>query len=60
VENLAHSARSLLETEMGDDQKRLAEAVLQDVLLVQTRLREPESPQIDSTEAAEPPTAPET
>jgi CheY-like chemotaxis protein len=41
VENLVHSVESLLELEMGDDQKKLAEAVLQDVLLVQTRLREP-------------------
>jgi two-component system sensor histidine kinase TorS len=41
VENLVNSARSLLELEMGEAQKQLAEAVLQDVLLVQTRLRDP-------------------
>jgi chromosome segregation ATPase len=41
VDNLAQSARSLLEMEMSDAQKQLAEAVLQDVLLVQTRLRDP-------------------
>lgn len=41
VDNLAQSARSLLEMEMSEAQKELAEAVLQDVLLVQTRLRDP-------------------
>jgi DNA-binding response OmpR family regulator/predicted nucleic acid-binding Zn-ribbon protein len=41
VENLVNSARNLLELEMSETQKQLAEAVLQDVLLVQTRLREP-------------------
>jgi hypothetical protein len=38
----------LLELELGDPQKKLAEAMLQHVLLVQTKLREPESPQDDS------------
>lgn len=42
VDNVVHSARSLLELETGEEQRKLAEAVLQDVLLVQTRLREPE------------------
>jgi DNA-binding response OmpR family regulator len=41
VENLVQSASGLLELELGEAQKKLAEAVLQDVLLVQTRLREP-------------------
>ena len=41
VDNLVQSTRTLLELEMGEEQKRLAESVLQDVLLVQTRLREP-------------------
>jgi DNA-binding response OmpR family regulator len=43
VDNVINSARSLLELEMGEEQKKLAESVLQDVLLVQTRLREPDS-----------------
>jgi CheY-like chemotaxis protein len=42
VDSLVNSARSLLELETGEEQRKLAEAVLQDVLLVQTRLREPE------------------
>jgi len=50
VDNLVESARSLLELEMGDAQKKLAESVLQDVLLVQTRLREPENAQGESVE----------
>jgi chromosome segregation ATPase len=56
VDNLVHSTRSLLELEMSEEQKKLAEAVLQDVLLVQTRLREPELAHGDSGEAAAPPT----
>jgi hypothetical protein len=44
IDNLYHSARHLLELEMGQEQKQLAQAVLQDVLLVHTRLREPETP----------------
>lgn len=43
VDNLVVSARSLLELEMGDAQKKIAAAVLEDVLLVQTRLREPDN-----------------
>jgi chromosome segregation ATPase len=43
VDSLANSARSLLELEMGEEQKKLAAAVLEDVLLVQTRLREPDN-----------------
>jgi chromosome segregation ATPase len=50
IDNLYHSARNLLELEMGEQQKKLAEAVLQDVLFVQTRLREPEAPQTDPAE----------
>lgn len=50
VDNLVHSSRALLELETNDDQKKLAEAMLQDVLLVQTRLREPEPPQSDPAE----------
>jgi chromosome segregation ATPase len=50
VDNLVQSARSLLEQEMGDAQKNIAEAVLQDGLLVQTRLREPELVHSDSAE----------
>ena len=42
VDNLVHSTRTLLESEMGEEQKQLAENVLQDVLLLQTRLREPD------------------
>ena len=53
VENLVHSTRSLLELEMGEEQKKLAEAVLQDVLLVQTRLREPGA-HSDTAEPSEP------
>jgi DNA-binding response OmpR family regulator len=50
IDNLYNSARGLLELEMGEQQKKLAEAVLQDVLLVHARLREPELAQDDSTE----------
>jgi CheY-like chemotaxis protein len=42
VDNLVQSAQSLLESEMSEAQKKLAEAVLQDVLMVQARLREPD------------------
>jgi CheY-like chemotaxis protein len=52
VDNLVHSARNLLELEMGDEQKKLAESVLQDVLLVQTRLREPGATPVESSEPA--------
>lgn len=50
VDNVIHSARNLLELEMGDDQKKLAQAVLQDCLLVQARLREPALAQGDSAD----------
>jgi hypothetical protein len=52
VENLVHSTRTLLELEMGEEQKRLTEAVLQDVLLVQTRLREPALAQGEASDSA--------
>jgi DNA-binding response OmpR family regulator len=52
VDSLVHSTRSLLELELGEAQKRLAEAVLQDVLLVQTRLRDPELTHGEPAEAA--------
>ncbi|HEV2393467.1 MAG TPA: hypothetical protein VG146_14040 [Verrucomicrobiae bacterium] len=52
VDNLAHSTRNLLEMEMGDEQKKVAEAVLGYVLLVQTRLREPELAPGEPPEAA--------
>jgi chromosome segregation ATPase len=48
LDELVHSARTLLELELGDPQKKLAEAVLQHVLLVQTKLRETETPPADS------------
>jgi hypothetical protein len=54
VDNLVNTARSLLELEMGEEQKKLAEAFLQDVLLVQTRLREPALAQAESQESATP------
>jgi DNA-binding response OmpR family regulator len=41
IDSLVHSTRSLLEMEMGEEQKKLVEAVLQEGLLVQTRLKEP-------------------
>jgi len=50
VDNLVQSTRNLLELEMGEEQKRIAEAVLQDVLMVQTRLREPSLLQPDGAE----------
>jgi len=52
VDNLVHSTRTLLELEMGEEQKRIAEAVLQDVLLVQTRLREPTLAQGEAADSA--------
>ncbi|HTL56733.1 MAG TPA: hypothetical protein VL361_13710 [Candidatus Limnocylindrales bacterium] len=52
IDNLARTTHSLLELEMGEDQKRLAEAVLQDVLLVQTRLREPDFAQADQSDVS--------
>lgn len=57
LDKLHQSARSLLELETSGEQKRLAEAVMHDVLLVRTRLREPEMGQIlpdDSDEAVPP------
>jgi DNA-binding response OmpR family regulator len=50
VDNLVHSTRLLLELELGEEQKQLAESVLQDVLLVQTRLREPDLASSDPNE----------
>jgi CheY-like chemotaxis protein len=41
VDNLYLSTRNLLQLELGPDQKKLAEAILQDTLLVHTRLQEP-------------------
>jgi CheY-like chemotaxis protein len=55
VDNLVHSTRTLLEFEMGEEQKKLTETVLQDVLLVQTRLGEPE---VTHGDAAEPTASP--
>jgi DNA-binding response OmpR family regulator len=52
LDNVANSARSLLELPMDEPQKKLAEAVLEDVLLVQTRLREPEPTHGETPEAA--------
>jgi DNA-binding response OmpR family regulator len=60
VDNLAQSARSLLEMEMSDAQKQLAEAVLQDVLLVQTRLRDPGLSHGDSSDTTHIPATPAT
>ncbi len=54
ADNLVHSTRSLLELELGEAQKKLAEAVLQDVLLVQARLSEPELAHGDTPEAVAP------
>jgi CheY-like chemotaxis protein len=54
VDNLVQSTRSLLELEMGEEHKKLAEAVLQDVLLVQTRLRDPALAQSDTAEQPAP------
>ena len=51
VDDLVQTARNLLELELGDEQKKLAQAVLEDVLLVQTRLREPLSAQAGADEA---------
>ena len=59
VDNLIQSAQSLLELEMGEEQKKLAEAVLQDVLLVQTRLKEPGA-HVDPPDAAAPSATPAT
>jgi DNA-binding response OmpR family regulator len=56
IDNLVHSSRMLLELELSEEQKQVAESVLQDVLLVQTRLREPD---LSSGESSEP-TAPNT
>jgi chromosome segregation ATPase len=56
VDNLIRSAQSLLELEMADEQKKLAEVVLQDVLLVQTRLREPGLASDDAPESPATPT----
>jgi chromosome segregation ATPase len=53
IDNLYQSAESLLELEMNEQQKKLAEAILRDALLVHTRLREPEKPQGDSAETEE-------
>jgi chromosome segregation ATPase len=52
VDNLVHTSRLLLELELGEEQKQLAESVLQDVLLVQTRLREPDLASGDPNESA--------
>ena len=54
VDNLVHSSRSLLELELSEQQKKLAESVLQDVLLVQTRLGEPGVPPADPAEPPAP------
>ena len=56
IDNLVHSTRSLLELGLDESQKKLAEAVLQDVLLVQTRLREPAPAAADTAEESAPST----
>src|SRR5262249_4385113 len=43
VDSLCQSARNLLELQMGDEHKKLAESVLQNALLVEARLQEPEA-----------------
>jgi CheY-like chemotaxis protein len=60
VDNLAESARRLLELETSEEQKSIAEGLLQDALLVQARLREPEPGQGDAAESAAAPEATET
>ncbi len=57
LDDLVHSTRSLLELEVDEAQKKLAEAVLQDALLVQTRLSDPELAQGEPVDAAAPTTA---
>jgi chromosome segregation ATPase len=52
VESLYQSARTLLQFDLGNDQKKLAEAILQDALMVQARLQELERPQVDSSQAS--------
>jgi len=53
VHNLSASARRLLALEMGERQKKLAEAVLHDALLLQGRLQEAEGPRGDSHAGAQ-------
>ncbi len=50
LDHLYQSARNLLQLELGEDQKKVAEAMLQDALLVRTRLQEPASSQGSSEE----------
>jgi DNA-binding response OmpR family regulator/chromosome segregation ATPase len=50
VNNLYKIANNLLQLEMNEEQKALAEAILQDVLLVQSTLEEPETPQAEPEE----------
>ncbi|HWX18792.1 MAG TPA: response regulator [Candidatus Binatia bacterium] len=52
VDNLYKGANSLLQLEMSEEQKKLAEAILRDVLMVQNTLQEPETPQVEPREAA--------
>jgi DNA-binding response OmpR family regulator/chromosome segregation ATPase len=51
LDSLYQSARTLLQLELGHEQMKLAEAILQDVLLVHARLQEMETPHHDSAEA---------
>lgn len=48
LDDLYQSARRLLQLELGEDQKKLAEAMLQDALLLRTRLQEPEQAKSDA------------
>lgn len=45
VDHLQQAARNLLGLEMGEEQKKLAQEILQDVVALEARLREPESGQ---------------
>jgi DNA-binding response OmpR family regulator/chromosome segregation ATPase len=53
VDSLYQAVCGLLQLELRPDQKKLAETMLHDVLMVQHSLQEPEIPQADSNEAAQ-------
>jgi len=48
VDNVYHATRNLLQFELGPQQKKVAEGILQDALLVYTRLQEPTAGTVDS------------
>jgi chromosome segregation ATPase len=51
LDNLYKAANNLLQLEMNDDQKKLTEGLLQNILMVQNTLQEAETPQPEASDS---------